>query len=123
MTVARFAFVVVLAPLLVASARASEIPVRVTVDVTQPGHAVSPMLHGLFFEDINYGADGGLYAELVQNRSFEHAESLFAWSTVSRGADGTVSLETDSPLNPKNPHYLRLDVRDVGKGFGVANSG
>jgi alpha-L-arabinofuranosidase len=97
--------------------------VRVTVDLAHPGHAVSPMLHGLFFEDINYGADGGLYAELVQNRSFEHAESLFAWSTVSRGSEGAVTIETEAPLNAKNPHYLRLEVREAGKGFGIANSG
>jgi len=38
----------------------------------------------VFFEDINYGADGGLYAELVQNRSFEHQEHLYAWGTVNR---------------------------------------
>ena len=41
-------------------------PVRLTVQVDSPGHAVPPTLHGLFFEDINYGADGDLYAEMVQ---------------------------------------------------------
>jgi hypothetical protein len=41
-------------------------PARLTVQVDSPGHAVPPTLHGLFFEDINHGADGGLYAEMVQ---------------------------------------------------------
>jgi hypothetical protein len=42
-----------------------------TIDMTQPGKPISPDLFGIFFEDLNYAADGGLYAELVQNRSFE----------------------------------------------------
>jgi len=101
----------------------ADVPVRVTVDLDHPLHAVSPMLHGVFFEDINYGADGGLYAELVQNRSFEHAEQLFAWGMVSRNAKGTVTIQTEAPLNPKNPHYARLEVNEPGNGFGVANYG
>jgi alpha-L-arabinofuranosidase len=104
-------------------ALAAEVPVRVRVDLARPTHAVSPLLHGIFFEDINYAADGGLYAELVQNRSFEHAEGLFAWGTVNRGGAGEVTLETAEPLNGKNPRYARLRVREPGKGFGLANYG
>jgi alpha-L-arabinofuranosidase len=104
-------------------ARAADVPVRITIDATASGHAVSPLLHGVFFEDINYGADGGLYAELVQNRSFEHGESLYAWGTVNRGGAGDVTIETAEPLNAKNPHYARLAIRDAGKGFGLANYG
>jgi len=47
---------------------AVEVGTRIEIEAGEPGHAVSPLLHGIFFEDINYGADGGLYAELVQNR-------------------------------------------------------
>ena len=101
----------------------ADVPVRLTIDAGAPGHAVSPTLHGVFFEDINYGADGGLYAELVQNRSFEHADHLFAWGTVNRGGDGEVTIETAAPLSAGNPHYARLTVRDPGKGFGLANGG
>ena len=111
--------------------RAAPPAVRITVDTAHPGHAVSPLLHGVFFEDINYGADGGLYAELVQNRSFEHQEHLYAWGTVNRGAQGTVNrgaqgtvtVESAEPLNAKNPHYVRLNITEGGKGFGVANYG
>ncbi len=113
----------VLALFLAAPAWSAAPAVSLTIDAANPGHGVSPLLHGIFFEDINYGADGGLYAELVQNRSFEHAEHLYAWSTVDRGGDGTVTIETADPLNAKNPHYARLEVKDAGRGFGMANSG
>ena len=107
-----------------AFAAAAPAVTHITIDAANPGHAVSPLLHGIFFEDINYGADGGLYAELVQNRSFEHDEHTFAWSTVSRGAaSGTFTIESADPLNPKNTHYARLVVSAPGKGFGVANEG
>jgi alpha-L-arabinofuranosidase len=104
--------------------RAADVAAHVTIDAAAAGHAVSPLLHGAFFEDINYSADGGLYAELVQNRSFEHAEHLYAWGEVARG-DGAIDLtvETADALNAKNPHYLRLDVKAPGKGVGAANYG
>ncbi|MDR0352499.1 MAG: DUF1080 domain-containing protein [Opitutaceae bacterium] len=102
---------------------ASAAPVTVTVDAAAPGIPVSPLMHGVFFEDINYGADGGLYAELVQNRSFEHADPFYAWGLVNRGADASAGISTEAPLNPNNPHFLRLAVRDPGEGFGVANHG
>jgi len=78
--------------------------VRVTIDTGSGGSQVSPMMHGVFFEDINYGADGGLYAELVQNRSLEHAESLYSWAAVSRAAVGSLAVESKDPLNANNPH-------------------
>ncbi len=97
---------------------------RLTIDVARPGPAISPTMHGLFFEDINYAADGGLYAELVQNRSFEHRDRMFAWSQVGRGGgQGTVEVAAADPLNARNPHFVRLQVRSVGQGFGIANSG
>jgi alpha-L-arabinofuranosidase len=112
-----------LAMSVITTAFSADPAVRLTVDLAHPGHAVSPTLHGIFFEDINYGADGGLYAELVQNRSFEHAERLYAWGTVNREGQGTVTVESTDPLNANNAHYLRLEIRDPGKGFGVANYG
>lgn len=101
--------------------------------------AISPDLFGLFFEDINYAADGGLYAELVQNRSFEYSptdkrewSSFSFWEYVTPGFSyGAVSVETTAPLNPNNPHYLTLKVEHVGNesqhtglsGVGIKNSG
>jgi len=96
-----------------------------TVNVAQPGAKISPMLYGLFFEEINHAGDGGLYAELVRNRSFEDARTTQAWSLVRTGAaDGSMSLDTDRPLNDRSPHSLRLDIAKSGGGsVGVANDG
>ena len=96
---------------------------NLTIDVNKAGAKVSPTMHGLFFEDINYGADGGLYAELIQNRSFEHRENLYAWSNVNRGGQGTMTVADDAPLNEKNTHFVRLQIVNAGQGFGIANMG
>ena len=57
-------------------------PVTIKVDAGHPGAAISPQMFGIFFEDINFGADGGLYPELVKNRSFEFSEPLTGWHEV-----------------------------------------
>ena len=105
------------------TATATATNASITVFLNQPGKAISPTLHGIFFEDINYGADGGLYAELIQNRSFEHREHLYAWSKRNYDAQGTLEIATDDPMNEHNPTYLRLTVEQAGQGFGVSNSG
>ncbi len=115
----------VIAAGLAMAANAAE-PVSLTVRTDRPSHPISPSLYGIFFEDINYGADGGLSGELVQNRSFEFqgADSLFAWSKVERdGGTGSIDLGIAEPIHPNNPHYLRLQIDSPGKGVGVANSG
>lgn len=63
---------------------------------------IQPDLYGIFFEDINFGADGGLYAELIKNRSFEFPQAFMGWNTF-----GKVELLNDGPFE-KNPHYVRL---------------
>jgi alpha-L-arabinofuranosidase len=100
-------------------------PVRITVDVAAPGQRMAPTMHGLFFEDINYAADGGLYAELVENRSFEHRDPKHAWVEAARGkASGSMAVAREAPLNAANTHFLRLEVSDPGEGgYGVANGG
>ena len=72
------------------------------VNTQKLGAPVSPTMYGLFFEDINYAADGGLYAELVKNRSFEFPNPFTGWDI-----SGKVSLKDDGPFD-KNPHYVRL---------------
>jgi len=57
-------------------------PAKLTVQVDQPGHKIAPTLWGIFFEDINLSADGGLYPELVRNRSFEDSEKPEHWTLV-----------------------------------------
>lgn len=78
---------------------------ELTVDASKPqkGIAVQPTMYGIFFEDINYGADGGLYAEMVKNRSFEFPQKFMGWDTF-----GKVELRTDNPAFDRNPTYVRL---------------
>ena len=99
------------------------------VDTRARGTSVSPNLYGVFYEDINHAADGGLYAELVQNRSFEFDASdnasytgLTAWSPVSRGAVASPVVSSEAPLNANNRNFLRLDVTGDGTA-GVSNAG
>ena len=100
---------------------------------------ISPDLFGLFFEDINYSADGGLYAELVQNRSFEYNPTeqrewnpFSFWEYITPGFSyGRISIETMAPVHPDNPHYLVLDIEHIGheanftgvSGIGLRNTG
>jgi alpha-L-arabinofuranosidase len=95
----------------------------VSVKVDQPGARINPAMWGVFFEDINFGADGGLYAELVKNRGFEFPDALMGWITISPSlAKGDVSVRDDAPFNPANPHYVRL--RSEGSApFGLSNEG
>ena len=72
------------------------------INTAKVGGAIPKTMYGIFFEDINYAADGGLYGELLINRSFEFPNNYAGW-TIS----GKVSLKDDGPFN-KNPHYVRL---------------
>jgi alpha-L-arabinofuranosidase len=94
----------------------------ILVQASRPGADIAPTMFGVFFEDINFAADGGLYPERVKNRSFEFAEPLAAWSRGWQG-DGELTIRTDRPLNESNPHYLRVRVHAPGKGFAVSNAG
>jgi alpha-L-arabinofuranosidase len=103
----------------------------VTIDASSYAADINPDLIGVFFEDINYGADGGLYAELVQNRSFEYysvngnnMNHLYAWSEVEKGGGNiTISVEDSSPLNINNTHYLKMVIINDGSEVGIKNSG
>jgi alpha-L-arabinofuranosidase len=94
----------------------------VTVLATKPGAAIASTMFGVFFEDINFAADGGLYPERIKNRSFEFTEPLAGWSRDWQ-ADGELIVRTDRPLNANSPHYLRVRVRTPGGGFRVSNAG
>lgn len=72
------------------------------IDTSKAGAPIPSTMYGIFFEDINYAADGGLYAELIKNRSFEFPNNFAGWII-----SGNVSLQDDGPFK-KNPHYVRL---------------
>jgi alpha-N-arabinofuranosidase len=105
-----------LASSLAASANAADVTIR--VNTAEPSHRISPRLIGVFFEDINFGADGGLSAELVKNGSFDIGPSLMGWKTEGEGL--SVTVERDASLSAANPSYLRL--RGEGQGA-IVNSG
>ncbi len=97
----------------------------VTVDNSKT-KKISDMMIGVFFEDINYAADGGLYAELLQNRDFEYAlsdkegrdktwNSKKAWHVAGKGAE--LSIDSISPIHPNNPHFAVLKITEVGSGL------
>lgn len=86
---------------------------------------ISDKLIGIFFEDINYAADGGLYAELVQNRDFEYSSGdahnwgpAYAWEYKENGHPAEMTILSESPLDKANPHYIR-----VKRGSELTNSG
>ena len=72
------------------------------INTSKAGAPIPSTMYGIFFEDINYAADGGLYAELIKNRSFEFPNNYAGWII-----SGKVSLKDDGPFK-KNPHYVRL---------------
>lgn len=90
-----------------------------TLDTKKAGTAIQSTMYGLFFEDINFAADGGLYAELVKNRSFDFPQSLMGWY-----AFGKVEVKNDNPLFDKNPNYVVLsDPGHPHKRTGIENEG
>jgi alpha-L-arabinofuranosidase len=94
-----------------------------TIDAGHPGAAINPAMWGIFFEDINFGADGGLYAEMVKNRSFEFPDPMMGWIKISPSlARGELSVRGDDPLTPANPHYLRVHSEGSAP-FGISNVG
>lgn len=128
---------------------AAESP-RIVLEVDKPGHAVPDTLYGIFFEEINHAGEGGLYAEMVLNRDFElttlpkgakwagnllrtaddwqerkwFGNELWGWQFLAGGgARGSIRLEDRKALNDRNPHSMRLTVKERGERAGVANGG
>jgi hypothetical protein len=114
---------------------------RIALDLNAPRTPVSPSRYGIFFEEINHAGEGGLYAEMVQNRDFEttrrlagtkwagnlllteqgwyerkwFGNALHGWSLVNEGGgSGSIHLDIDHPLNAANPQSMRVEARTVG---------
>lgn len=107
----------------------------ICIDEKQKGVDIDDTFIGIFFEDINYAADGGLYAELIQNRSFEFGQfketlsvfdnPLHGWEIKGRKEDGfSYEIKTDTPIHENNPHYLEVRIQEkevvelCNRGFG-----
>ncbi|MCX7049203.1 MAG: hypothetical protein NTX50_27425 [Candidatus Sumerlaeota bacterium] len=122
----------------------------IRIDAAAPRTPVSPGMYGIFYEEINHAGEGGLYAEMVQNRDFEmnqlpegaswagnllktpqgwqerkwFSNELHGWTLIrSEGARGAIKQDSAKPLNERNPHSMRLTAREAGKRLGVANGG
>lgn len=90
-----------------------------TLDTKKVGAPIQSTMYGLFFEDINFGADGGLYAELVKNRSFDFPQNLMGWKTF-----GNVEVKNENPLFDQNPTYVVLsNAGHSHKRTGIENEG
>ena len=87
-------------------------PISATLNVTNQEKAISDKLIGIFFEDISYAADGGLYAELIQNRDFEYTPRDHKGWTATTAWHSTrpIEIKTDRPLSANNPHYALIEA-------------
>ena len=109
-------------------------PYSIKINTAGKGVDINPTLNGIFFEDINYSLDGGLYAELVQNRSFEFVrvssftsqtpDYMFAWNKIiPDNATGTIEVKSTGGIHANNPNYVSINVTKAGDGVGVYNTG
>jgi alpha-L-arabinofuranosidase len=96
-----------------------------TIDVNKPGITVSPLLYGILIEEINHSGDGGLYAELIRNRSFEDSDEPDYWTLdFDTSSNGEMSIDTSNPMSKENPRSLRLDISAESQGrVGAVNNG
>jgi len=103
--------------MLVAAALAASPQVKLTVDAADRGPRIGDLHYGIFYEEINNAGDGGIYAELIRNRSFEDG-SLDYWS---RKGDCTMAKQTDGLMNAAQGAALRLNLKNAGDG--ICNTG
>src|SRR4029078_3054937 len=97
--------------------------VTVEIQADKPGAKINPAMWGAFFEDINFGADGGLYAEMVKNRAFEFPDPLMGWTKIiPSNARGDISVINESPWRSSQPHFLRIHSI-ANPVMGVSNEG
>lgn len=95
----------------------------IQVDFTAKGTPISPVLYGLFFEEINHAGDGGLYAELVRNRSFEDARDPQAWTLADGRGKSRLAIDISRPLNANNLHSLRWEMDEGAGRVSLVNEG
>jgi len=97
---------------------------EISVQADKPGAEIQPSMWGVFFEDINFAADGGIYAELVKNRSFEFELPMTGWQMLSKqNGTGRMVANFYSPSRPSNPHFMRIYIDPSAGTFGFRNEG
>src|ERR1017187_7858257 len=127
MRVMKFAMGLGVAALLSMVAAQAQGPATLTIHADQPLHKVSPTLYGLMTEEINYSYDGGLYAEMVQDRTFLSARSdTENWIAVAMGnARGSVARDAGTGPSAALPASMKITVEQADKAnaFGLRNGG
>ena len=109
----------VVSPLLI-----SQTAQPIIVKIDQPGAAIQPAMWGIFFEDINFGADGGIYAELVKNRSFEFYKPRTGWKVDVASKDSShFVIQNRSELDENNPRFARIMLNEGTGKLSITNSG
>jgi alpha-L-arabinofuranosidase len=97
---------------------------KLIVSADKPGIPVSPQMWGIFFEDINFGADGGLYAELVKNGSFEFPLPMMGWKEIkSPSPTGHILIINQAKENDSNPRYAHIELKNANGDYGISNEG
>ncbi len=96
-----------------------------SVKVNKPGAPIQPTMWGVFFEDINLGADGGIYAELIKNRSFEFDKPMMGWKVLGKPlTEGDFTVLNRGKEHQANPRFLRIMLHNNSKGsIGLSNEG
>ncbi|MFC6103315.1 alpha-L-arabinofuranosidase C-terminal domain-containing protein [Olivibacter domesticus] len=94
-----------------------------SIQADKPTAKVSPNMWGVFFEDINLGADGGIYAELIKNRSFEFAQPLMGWKKIGETAPEGTFLVLNQKEKTNNPRFLRINRLTGAEKLGLQNEG
>lgn len=96
----------------------------VSIQVNQPGPVVSSNLFGIFFEEINFAGEGGLYGEMDRNRAFYSPATPYYWTMATQGtAAGTMTVDPTQPLNTNIPNSLKLTMSSGTGSVGAANAG
>ena len=97
---------------------------EISIVTDKPGAEIQPAMWGVFFEDINFAADGGLYAELVKNRSFEFTLPMTGWRLLTqKNGTGRMVANFYAPSRPDNPHFMRVYIDPSVGTFGFTNDG
>ena len=120
--------IIVLGLTAIIQAQPTDSKAKITVEANKPGHKISPTLFGIFFEDINLSADGGIYPELVRNRSFEDADTLENWKFVNINGKSTASIcnadvQATPPIPPLNPFNRKSLCIKANGSFKLENNG
>nr|WP_319399495.1 hypothetical protein [uncultured Carboxylicivirga sp.] len=96
----------------------------IQIDIDKPIAKIQPTMWGIFFEDINFAADGGLYAELVKNRSFEFFDPKMGWDIERTNPDSFHFLITNrGGENPHNPRFATVLLDEKQSNFSMVNEG